>query len=675
MRSVEQLTKEAEERMGEQASRIACYQTFLDAWSGERPNGGGGLGEVIANNADGRPALRLAGIRSDLAARTGAPNLLAPMIDDLTAIRGAMPRIAVLPHDNTDQAREMAVKRSRILRTVWEQSDMDVNQLLAAFYLSCLGDVVYTLDPVLEERPGNEVAEDPFFSPGLYITVTNPMFCYPRFRTGRNSRELEDIYIVREMSLADAHAIYGERANAVRPGGKKQVRVIFYYGRNEKQAIIAGANAERLDGIEHNLGFCTAQWVCNKPGDGRQAQADIARAVEVHREFQDMYYVFTDSLVQAVYPILHVRNAMNVAGDEIRVGPGAKIETQQDGAVELIAPAANPAAAKMIMETTQDALFKIVGVSPIRIEGMIDRSNVSARSVDRQQAPMETRLGMANTILGAHLEKLNAKIMLMYWKVEGLRDEVFSIYGVEKGGTVVTDTFTGADFGGWYRNTVKWDALAGLNRHERVVIMLQLFKEKLVDGAHVLEQAGEEDPEATLDAAQKFWLNLARLEAAAQGGAPGGAAPGGSPGGDPTQAAQEGMALAQGGLGAPPGGAPAQPPPAGPPGMLPGMGGGGGAAPLPMPGFPPVAAPPNALGMGPPPDLPDVVAIIDRALARIPRLFGRITVRQAVPGGILIKLTDHRDIQNVRNYLRGAAEEIAGPGAKVKAEIDKAAAA
>src|ERR1019366_5173555 len=109
--------------------------------------------------------------------------------------------------------------------------------------------------------------------------------------------------------------------------------------------------------------------------------------------------------------------------------------------------AATPQAARMIFETAQDNLMKIVGTAPVRIEGQIDKSNVSARSVDRQQAPMEQRVAMANKLLGGALERLNSKILLMLSNLPGLKSAKMELYGQDDEG-IYNQTFTGEDIGG-----------------------------------------------------------------------------------------------------------------------------------------------------------------------------------------------------------------------------------
>jgi hypothetical protein len=194
-----------------------------------------------------------------------------------------------------------------------------------------------------------------------------------------------------------------------------------------------------------------------------------------------------------------------------------------------------------------------------------------------------------------------------------------------------------------------------------MVMYDQLHKDGLVPGRKVLEVIGEDDPERLIEEARTEQSLVQAQLAVVQGGQ------GGPPGQD---AAQMNMAL---GAGAMPGGdsLPAGPtgPGAAPP---PGPGGpaqppGGGPSPPQMPGFPPLAGAPGGAPGGPSP-VPDIQSEVQRVTSSL-HLKGEIIETVGTPRGILVRVTDHRDVGLLKTALKPVAELVGGPGAEVKVEV------
>lgn len=651
LRSATDLIAECRARAGHQQNRIAMYGRLMQAYFGRGTEFGDT--EIIPGSGDGRPLLRAtrgwAG-QSDLENRRGAPNLLRPVVDDFAGLRAPLPTITVLAEGPGEEAQEMAIRRTRALRHLYEISRMDVQQLDAAFYLSCLGDVLYMLEPLTPDA-AKEI-DDPFSPPGVYISVVNPMVAFPRFRGGREGRELEDVFLRWRVDRHTAQDVYGVRTT------EDWVDLIQYISRSVKQTIVADRPAP-TGNIVHDLGFCPAQWVSNKATDGRYAQSDIVSALDINEEAQTLYYLFVDSMVWAVFPMVEIHDGENTA-EQAEVGPGAKYETQDTGAIHLHQPVGDSQAAAMVLNAVQDNLLKITGTAPVRVEGQIDRSNVSARSVAAQQGPMETRVAAQNTALGYHMERLNAKAMLMMDRIPELSKATLQIVGVEKA-TAYRDEFRGDEFGGWFQNRVQWDPLLGTSRHEKVVIAIQLFREGLVPPEYVLEQSGEDDPEALIKAAKAYHASQPPQEGPPGAGAP----PGAPPGAGGTEAATEGAALGAGALGggAPGPGAGAPPPPP--------------TQPPPLPPFPTSTVPPNQKGYGSPSPLPDLGGLGDDLQQALSPLRGLQTPGswhwQLVEGGVEITVADHRDVAAVRAAATPVVRKALGPDAKVSVHPAKAA--
>ena len=553
----------------------------------------------------GRTVLRIQMLRQALTARSGAPNLLMPIVDDFVGTKGPLPSMKVVPWDDTDDAREKAAKFGRVLRSQWKNSKMDMQSYKMAWYLSCLGDVLLTLNPLFPKQAG------PLRVPGVYINVVDPTNSYPSFKTGWESEDLSDVIIWERFTRDQAYQEWGIQSQ------ENHVDALWYVGQDYNYLTV---DQHEVASIQHDLGFCPAEWIKNKV-NGRPSQSDIINAVEAHEEMQVMIAVMNDSLLETTYGQLVIKNPVNVQ-DDFEVGPGAEpIVVQGDGDVTRLAPAPPPQSANMLMENMWTIIQRIAGSAPVRTENAIPGSNISGRSVHAQQAPMETRLAGWQTIVGYHFENLNSKMLHMFYALPEFKDHVIDVWGTEKGKPFKIQ-FQGAELDGWTRNQVQWSAIIGSNAHERAVVGLSLKDKGLVPGTWVLDQIGIEDSDMLHQQARREHVEEMSTEAQAQQGAqaPAGGAPAAAPGGDGGQQAQ---------------------PPAG------------------MPPFPQVSSSPTQPGLGTPSPVPDLYGMLQQVLQQVgDQVAGEITAAYPTgPGNgvhIDIKEKDAASKNGDRQMLRQA---------------------
>ncbi|MGP8160580.1 MAG: hypothetical protein ACLQGJ_05070 [Candidatus Dormibacteria bacterium] len=665
MRSAKDLQDEAEQREKEDDRRLAEYRRTTAPYFGE---GRRGQQNIQANYADGRAALRWMGSSGaeDEVSADDVLNMIPEIVDSIVAVRGVEPTHAVRPEGPSNQQMEQATKRTRALREQHNHSGMVTQGAQLAFFLVAMGDAAIVINPRVQadvdaekERLGRE---DPFRPLGVYLSVVNPSTAFPHFRQGYTVNELEDLFVIFRLAARDAKLMYGIDVD-------KDAKVIHYYGQSEKRILVDGRDVIRP--VEHDLGFCPAVWCTNKASDGRTAQSDIRMAISMNRQLGLTYSIYLDSLIWSVHPIVHVhdREHVETPSGSPEIGPGATVSTVQTGDVELIAPEGRPEVAGSMVQMLMSAIHQVTGVSPIQTEGKVDGSNISARSVDRQMSPMETRLALSNTLLAESYQLLNAKVLLMLSDLPAFKGVEFPLYGQDSGGTY-NETFSQADIGGWIRTKTTWDASIGTSKHEVLAMWLQMFKESVVTPEPyrvpfrvLLEAMGVEDPDQMMNEAFSEHQKAMGVLQASGGGPPGPGGPagpggpphggGGAPG-EPPKAMQDASALQQGGLAAagPPqgGGAPVQPPPPAPAPP-------GGAS---IPGFEPNAAPPTSQGIGTPAPVLDVAKMAYQAIQKL-HLYEPITdilVRGGPNHSIDIKVTDHRDIAQVRQAVQNVAGNL-----------------
>jgi hypothetical protein len=635
---VEALCQELKRRRSEFSRRNDLYARSRRAYFGDPEDGDP---PVEGMDTAGRVTLRVGSIRGQLMSRQGKVNLLTPIVDDYMYLRGPVPTMKVIPEDEGEDAKVAAIKRSRIIRAQWTNSRMDVQQIEAAWHLTALGDTCYTLTPVFPDE------EELFYPTGIYITVVDPATAYPKFRTGFRRGELESLFVCDEVLPETAKSEYDVDCD------KKRVEVIHHYAKDYNCLIV---DEELISVVVHNLGFCTAEWVRNKEV-GRFAQSDIGGVLDQHAELQIMTEVMKDAIIESTYSQLLIKDPVNVA-EQFEVGPGAPpIVVQGTGDARRIPPSPPPQAADMIIQRQWENIQHQTGSAPVRTEGKIDGSNISARAINTVQGPMETRLAGTQLLLGQTLQRLNSKMLLMFSKLEEFQGATISIWGNENGKTF-QDEFTPDELNGWYRNAISYGAMVGSSNHEKAVVGLQLMGQQLVPGEWVLEQIGVDDPETQIKEAEAQTQRRAQQQQAMQPQQ--GQQDPGQQQAQTMAPAEQGQSLAAGGQddgggddsqggsgdasGANLSGAPS---------------GGGGQVqpPPPMPGFNPLQSAPTSQGMGSPTPMGGPLQQVKAAIAAASsKMQGSIT--QAVPekdrDGIRIKvtITDWQD----KNIVRTAFE-------------------
>jgi len=653
--SAPDVVERAHARRGEQEGRLGEYKRFLGALYGKSEEG---TNAVVPNYSDGRPALRLATAVQASWSQRQPINLLPGIVDSFVALRGMMPTVRVLPEGAEEDKTTAADKRTRGLREQYRHSKFKHSFKRAANHLVSMGETCITLDPWLPADA--KLYPDDKRPLGIYIAVVSPANAFPSFRIAMPGDELDDLFLIWNYSPEQIKSAYGitcaERAD-----------VITYYSRTEKMVIVAEeGKAHTITSIKHNLGFCPAQWVSNKATDGRWAQSDIRTAIDLHEQLQLVYNIYLDSLLWATWPIIHSHNATAVSQGEI--GPGAIVETVGDGTIELLAPAGNSMAALQMIQQLTDALSQATGVSPIQTQGVIDKSNVSGRSVDRQQGPMESRLVFQNDILGDAVESLNEKILTMLYEIPELKKATMPLYGQDKDTRDADQSFTGESLGGWTSNEVVFDPLLGSSRHERLNMALQLHKESqgMFPISQAIREFGIDDPDLMLQEGMAEAKMLMEAQQAAQPQQP--------------QAAPQGQAQPS-----PDQGAGTPPTPGTPGAATPGAGSpgtpsvpdtsqltslqGAGQPSTGLPPFDPSQQQPGQSGMGSPAPVPDISTDIQQVLdSAQPRLKGTATLSFDNQGPEVLA-SDQSDIPLLRQVLTEVWSKDIGPGTRPRVRL------
>lgn len=607
----------AAERKKVFGERDALYETFQRYYRGKQAAPGP---SVLGANALGRPLLRLS------EAKTGdqqpfTSQRLAPIVDDAQALLGRMPASRVEPPDQSEQGVTKGELLSKYLISTHELSRMDRQQAEMGYHLPCLGDGCYTLEVDADLRR-------------VTWTVVDPSTAYPSFMWGFQRFDVLDLIICYYIDPYVARARWG-----IKPE-KEKVQCTVFTSKNQRSVVIGDREPRLVNHIEWGLRFCPAVWVFNKV-NGQFANSDIAQSLVQQDALDFMWAVMLDGVVHNTYPIIGIRNAINMSADPITVGPGAPpVSLGPDGAIEVSRSQGDLNAIQYGMAQLVNDIFAATGTTQVRQTGDMHSSIVTGRAMHAAQGPQATRVELKQQELGQAIRTVNAMTLEMQEKAPYLGNHEFEIYGRYKGASF-RQVMSGKDIDGNYRNSVSWEPVVGMNLQQKVAIAYEGRVAGLWDDLDSMELVGVEDPMGMRQriAAQK--MHEAQLQSQMQSV----------------------LMAAQSGQEAPPSG------PAGqsPPGMGGGPAGGGNNQPAPM------IARPRGLGeMQAPPvgGVPQGVSrtAIENALMLVAeRLKGTVAVigeiaEQGQGSSIQAVISDSRDYDRVLPVLRAL-----DPNATVKA--------
>ncbi len=569
--SPHQIIALADRRRQQYAERDGLYEVYNNYYrgktSGQRPS-------VMAANSQGRPILRdLEGNESD---RHYSTQILSPIIDDSQALLGRMPVTRVEPPVQSDAGVQKAELLTKYLVSTHELSRMDRQQAEIGFHLPCLGDGCYLLEP------------DPKLHRVTW-TVVDPSTAYPSFMTGYRRFDLQDLAVVYFVDPYAARARWGSKVQI--DDDKDAVPVTVYVSPWQRTVVVGHDHPVQVHHAEWDLGFCPAVWVFNKI-NGAFAQSDIASALVQQDALDYMMAIFLDGAQQNIFPIIGVKNPINVGSDPILVGPGAPpIPVQGDGDIIVRNSQGDLGAIRFGIQAFKDDIYAATGTTSVRQQGDMHSSIVTGRAMHAAQGPQATRVELKQQELGAAIRIANSMTLEMQEKAPFLGPREFEIFGRWKG-QAFRETMSGKDIDGWYRNSVFWEPVTGMNLQQKTAVAYEGMTAGIWDDIRARELAGEEDPMGMRDRIRQQKMHDAQLQAQIQavvgggeggqpppGGSPGAPAGPGSPGSPssaPTQLMRPRQLMPGGGHPQPPGAPqPGAPGPQGapkPPGGVPAMG-------------------------------------------------------------------------------------------------------
>ena len=515
-----------DQRKKDYAYRDQAYELYQRYYRGKQS---AGTGSVLGANSQGRPLLRVG--EAMMRDRTYSSQRLAPIVDDAQALLGRMPSIRVEPPDPSPAGVEKGELLTKYLVSTHELSSMDRQQAEMGYFLPCLGDGCYVLEVEPELRR-------------VVWTVVDPSTAYPSFRSGYRRYDMLDLVVHYVMDPWAARARWGQKFEAE---DQNMVPVTIYLSPHQRTVIVGESKPEVVTHTEWSLRFCPGVWVFNKV-NGQMANSDIAQSLTQQDALDFLWALFLDGAVQNTYPIIGVRNPLSVSAEPIQVGPGAPpVPLGPDGAITV----ANSQGALDTIQFGMQGLISDInvasGTSQLRQEGTMHSSIQTGRAAHALQGPQTTRVELKEQEMGAAIQKACMFTLEMQERAPLLGDHEFEIFGRYKGSSFL-QKMSGKDIDGWYRASVFWDTVAGMNQQQKTSVAYEAKAAGLIDSERAMEIMGEEDPRGMIQRVRAEKLEEAKLQAQIQsmlGGAPaagggGGGAPPGMQGGAGPSAGMQG---------------------------------------------------------------------------------------------------------------------------------------
>ncbi len=490
------------------SDRNGWYQTLESYYYG--PDGPSTFGPSIkAMNSQGRPQLR----DGELGGAIDRPHRfssrrLSGVADDYAALKGRMPISRAEPPTPDDAGKEKAERLTKYLYSTYELSHLALQQPDSGRNLSVLGDSVYLLEPGTEGDADGRVV----------WTVIHPGICYPSFRHGFMRYDMYDLAMVEVWNPTDIRLSFGINVRDDAP--EEDRRVTTYISPYQRTVLVGTDRWKIVKHAEWDLGFCPAQWVFNKPGH-QMGQSDISNALDQQDLLDHALNVWADGIVYMTYETPVIKDPLNQSQDGIVIGPGAPpILVGPQGGASMLGTSGNPAALEQIIGQTIADMNAATGSSQVRQEGQMHGSIQTGRAIQAAQGPASTRIEAFHESFAAAWRELNAKTLRMQEKAPVLRDWSGPIYGRLKG-VSFKDEMSAKDIEGWYRTTVTWESLVGLNPQQKLQIAYEGNVAKLWDKPYAMEMVGVEDPLGMLERVHQEADHEIELEAKRQQGASG----------------------------------------------------------------------------------------------------------------------------------------------------------
>lgn len=349
-------------------------------------------------------------------------------MDEMTA------PVAILgvPYGTDQRDVELAEKRAKWCWEVWQEEDITLKVVQAAFYQSNLDKAVFHVRPAPKKR----------FKVSIDLVV--PETYYPEPSSDRWD-EKKEIYIswspTRDVINLDPAGRLSKDPRSIRGGPL----MIEHWDGEDFQKLKDGTEDFF---ISHRFGVPPFVEVHNLPIPHRErGQGDGDQAVGLNRYLNELITDQANVLTYLAHPIIVIRGS-RIGVSSLPFGPRAIWELEREGSADILTWAGSPPSFEAQIIRVMQAIEDITGISAPAFGREIP-SGVSGETVRSILAGFNTRIGAKQTLMGLAIKKVFELAQLMVAKT--FPSAEFVIPGEEGHSSLKPAKLKAKEMGEWQR--------------------------------------------------------------------------------------------------------------------------------------------------------------------------------------------------------------------------------
>lgn len=326
-------------------------------------------------------------------------------------------RMQAIPRGIDDKDIEIAEKRQKAIDRCFEENQMGLKIIQAAYYQSLLDKAIW------------EVTPDPMMETKVRIDLTLPEAYFPI--PAADNWTMTKAVLVSWKRFDPKESI---ELNDIDPLGQNQDNVNFGEDRvieySDDQWFVRWEKGEITVAIHHKMGFVRFDEAHNIPIPHRhRGQGDADQSVGLNEYLNELMSAQANVLAYLAAPIIVVRGSRTGAQNLVW-GPGAIWEMERDGSAEILTWAGAPPTFEAQILRTMQGIEDNTGLSSPAFGREIP-SGVSGETVRSILAGFNTRVGTKQTLMGFAIVSVAKKVQKI-WETQFPNEEI-EISGEQEG--------------------------------------------------------------------------------------------------------------------------------------------------------------------------------------------------------------------------------------------------
>jgi hypothetical protein len=396
------------------------------------------------------------------------------------------------------RGRAQATLKERVLYGLWWQGEMSKVLNRVAWYLPLMGDCFLGAWPDFDRNLVTPLVRSPEYAfPVMGVSDRPDAYIFAwKWPTARAKRAFPD-WTPTPTAGRGSLPIWSARKSSE---SDKYVEIVEYSSDTEFSRFI---NGQRVNGIEHNLGFNLFEQVpfINVP-DSAWNHGAVEQSVNLVEAGNAVYSLVMQAMLENVFPRLILEDPMKFP-EEIDTGAGAVIGVNPGGRAYFLEPPAVALNAGMeVLHENERSIKQDTSMPDVNF-GQFNASIITGKAINELQgAGTGSLVDMVQGAgIGSALSNWNDKALTILRR-QFAKDKIY-LYGMyprsmaDIRGSEFSMTITGSKIVGSTRNEVVFSPY--MNEHDKLIMGLQGLGAGLFSKSYVREQVGVSDNDAMVE--------------------------------------------------------------------------------------------------------------------------------------------------------------------------------